>query len=305
MRDAAQRWFRERTSSSSDWPADHLREIKGSTRVSVIIPALNEEATIGPIVRTVKAVAGLADEVIVMDSGSSDRTSDLAREAGAMVHHRDDVLPDLGSRPGKGEVLWKSLAVTSGDIVVYVDGDIKNFAPHFLSGLLGPLLTFPDVLLVKGFYDRPLRDVSATGGGRVTELVARPLINTYFPDLAGVVQPLSGEYAARRSLLESLPFAGGYGVEIGLLIDTFIGHGLAALAQVDLGERQHSHQDTAALGVMSATILHTVLARVSPGQTRDTDITQFERRDGIMRPVTSPVPTDPRPPMIRTQCPSE
>src|SRR5207253_5005085 len=145
--------------------------------------------------------------------------------------------PSIGARPGKGEALWKSLAVTSGDIVVYVDSDLTDFGPHYVTGLLGPLLTSSDVLLVKAFYDRPLLDVSAAGGGRVTELMARPLLDAFFPEVAGVVQPLAGEYAARRTLLESLPFAAGYGVETGLLLDAVAAHGLDAVAQVDLGHR--------------------------------------------------------------------
>jgi glucosyl-3-phosphoglycerate synthase len=195
-------------------------------------------------------------------------------------------------------VLWKALAVTKGDILMYVDADLTGFAEHYVTGLLGPLLGDPSVLMVKAFYDRPLLDVSPAGGGRVTELLARPLLNAFFPELAGVVQPLAGEYAAHRSLLERLPFAAGYAVETGLLIDTWRSHGLAALAQVDLGSRTHGHQDTAALGRMAAAIMHAVARRVAPDYPLWTELTQFAR-DG--HGATVPVPHDiswpERPPM--------
>ena len=200
------------------------------------------------------------------------------------MHHRDEILPDLGSYPGKGEVLWKSLHVAAGDLLVFVDADLTDFGEHYVTGLLGPLLADDSTLLVKAFYDRPLLDVSAAGGGRVTELMARPLLGAFRPELAGVVQPLAGEYAARRSLLETLPFAAGYGVETGLLLDTVAAHGLDAVAQVDLGQRTHGHQDTAALGRMAATILHTVLRRVAPDSPLWTTLTQFHRADGTVVP---------------------
>ncbi|HEV7754280.1 MAG TPA: glucosyl-3-phosphoglycerate synthase [Mycobacteriales bacterium] len=302
MHPDARRWFERRTSAATDWPVDLLAERKGATTVSVVLPALDEEPTVGGIVEAVRALAertGLVDEVVVLDSGSADRTAEVAAAAGATVHHRDDVLPRLGSYPGKGEVLWKALHVTSGDVIVYVDADLTGFGPHYVTGLLGPLLTDPAVLLTKAFYDRPLLDVSAAGGGRVTELMARPLLQAYLPALAGVVQPLAGEYAARRSLLETLPFAAGYGVETGLLLDTVAGHGLDAVAQVDLGHRTHGHQDTAALGRMAAAILRTVLSRVDPGREPWPELTQF-RRDGAgaVEPHDTAVALPDRPPMI-------
>jgi glucosyl-3-phosphoglycerate synthase len=295
----AERWFSRRTSRADDWPVGLLRERKGGATVSVVLPALDEEPTVGPIVAGIVELAertGLVDEVVVMDSGSADRTGEVAAAAGARVVHRDDVLPQLGIRPGKGEVLWKALHVTHGELVVYVDADLTDFGPHYVTGLLGPLLCDPDVLLVKAFYDRPLLDVSAAGGGRVTELMARPLLNLHFPELAGVVQPLAGEYAARRSLLERLPFAAGYGVETGLLIDTVRAQGLDALAQVDLGERRHGHQNTEALGRMAATILHTVTSRL--GLPAAGEFTQFRRVGGVIQPVAAPLPHGERPPMI-------
>ena len=302
MHPDARRWFERRTSHAADWSTAALIERKGDTTVSVVLPALDEEPTVGGIVAGIRALAestGLVDEIVVVDSGSADRTAEVAAAAGATVHHRDDVLPHLGSYPGKGEVLWKALHVTSGDVIVYVDADLTGFGPHYVTGLLGPLLSDPGVLLTKAFYDRPLLDVSAAGGGRVTELMARPLLQAYFPHLAGVVQPLAGEYAARRALLETLPFAAGYGVETGLLLDTVSGHGLDAVAQVDLGHRTHGHQDTEALGRMAAAILRTVLSRVDPGRAPWPELTQFRRdRSGAVEPHDSTVTLPERPPMI-------
>jgi glucosyl-3-phosphoglycerate synthase len=297
MHPIAADWFTRRTSRWSDWPADEVLAAKGDTRVSVVLPALDEEPTVGEIVAGVRTLGPLVDELLVIDSGSVDRTAEVAAAAGATVHHRDDILPAVGSRPGKGEVLWKALAVSKGDILVYVDADLTDFRPHFVTALLGPLLADPATLMVKAFYDRPLLDVSAAGGGRVTELAARPLLNAHFPELAGVVQPLAGEYAARRSLLESLPFAAGYGVETALLIDAWRAHGLDAVAQVDLGQRTHGHQDTAALGRMAATIVHTINARVSPSHALWPTLTQFERHDSAVVPHDTLVAHPDRPPM--------
>lgn len=278
-----------------------LQERKHDTAVSVVLPALDEEPTVGVVVEGVVELAertGLVDEVVVMDSGSQDGTAAVAAAAGAKVYHRDDVLPSVGSRPGKGEVLWKSLHVTSGDLVVYLDADLESFGAHYVTGLLGPLLCEPAVALVKAFYDRPLLDVSPAGGGRVTELMARPLINALAPALAGVVQPLAGEYAARRSLLERLPYAAGYGVEIGLLLDTVDRCGLDAVAQVDLGHRVHGHQNTQALGRMAAAILQAVLARLAPDLPVYGELTQFCRDADLVVPVTTPLPEADRPPMV-------
>ena len=236
MRDDAAAWFASHSSVSTDWPVGHLLRVKGSTRVSVVFPALNEEATVGSLVCSVRQAlmapdSPLVDELVVLDSGSTDSTAAVAAEAGARVVHRDHVLPDLPAVPGKGEALWRSLAATTGDIVVFVDADLLAFDAAFITGLLGPVLTDPTIQLVKATYDRPLADsrqVHPGGGGRVTELVARPLLNAYWPELAGFVQPLAGEYAARRTLLERLPFATGYGVEIGLLIDALAAVGRLA-----------------------------------------------------------------------------
>jgi glucosyl-3-phosphoglycerate synthase len=297
----AARWFAQRTSTAADYPVDRLVAAKGSTRVSVVLPALDEEPTVGTIVASVCDLAertGLVDEVLVIDSGSADQTAKVAAAAGATVLHRDTILPELGSFPGKGEVLWKAQYVATGDILVYVDADLTDFGQHYLLGLLGPLLTDESVWMVKAFYDRPLLDVAAAGGGRVTELLARPLLTTLKPELSGVVQPLAGEYAARRALLETLPFAAGYGVETGLLLDTVAAHGLDVLAQVDLGHRTHGHQDTAALGRMAATILHTVLRRLAPEHPLWSTLTQFVRVDGTVTPVDAEITWPDRPPMV-------
>ena len=223
-----------------------------------------------------------------MDSDSTDATADVAAEAGAKVYRASDVAPGLGTFPGKGEALWKSLLVTSGDLLVFVDADLTHWGPHFVTGLLGPLLADPRVLLVKGFYER-LR-VGADGstsadGGRVTELVARPLLSLWWPGLAGVVQPLAGEWAVRRELMESLPVPVGYGVELAALLDTARRHGLDAIAQVDLGRRGHRHQASHDLAVMAAELLAVAERRRPRARLAPRDrLHQFVRADGEVRP---------------------
>ena len=266
MRSDVRLWSSRRSSQAADWPLADLLAAKGSTRVSVVFPALDEEQTVGDLVRLVRRelmdAAPLVDELVVMDSGSTDRTAEVAAAAGARVVHRDDVLPEVPVLPGKGEVLWRSLAATSGDVVLFADSDLTGVSSSWFTGLLGPLLTDPQVHLVKAAADRPLAGVSHDGGGRVTELVARPLLALHWPELTGFVQPLAGEYAARRSLLERLPFPTGYGVELALLIDSLGAVGLDGLAQVDVGTRQHSHQSTEALGAMAAQVWQAALARL-------------------------------------------
>ncbi|WP_232534303.1 glucosyl-3-phosphoglycerate synthase [Plantactinospora sp. KBS50] len=242
---------------------------KGETRVSVVLPARNEATTVGPIVSTIRRYlvqdVPLVDEVIVVDSRSRDDTVAVATAAGARVVSQDRMTRGLPRLAGKGDALWCGLAAASGDVVAFVDADLREFSPHFITGLLGPLLTDPSVAFVKGFYHRPLigaAGVEQDGGGRVTELMARPLFNLFWPELAGFIQPLAGEYAGRRAVLEQVPFVSGYGVETALLIDLFDLVGLDGLAQVDLGERLHRHQDTEALGRMSAQILYTAWSRL-------------------------------------------
>lgn len=300
MRPDARRWYERRTSRAADWPVADLRAAKGSTTVSVVLPALDEEATVGAVVRCVReaAATGLVDEIAVMDSGSTDRTVAAATAAGARVRLADEVLPGTGTRRGKGEVLWKSLAATEGDILVFLDADLESAGPHYVTGLLGPLLTDPHVRLVKGFYERPLAGDAEAAGGRVTELVARPLLNLLFPALAGVVQPLSGEYAGRRTLLEALPFVCGYGVETGLLLDTLTAVGLDAIAQVDLGIRRHAHQDHLALGRMASEIIQVALSRAGSDVELSTMLTQFRRgTSGDFEPVGADVVITERPPI--------
>ncbi|MGW0731273.1 glucosyl-3-phosphoglycerate synthase [Streptomyces sp. NPDC002851] len=312
MLEEVERWLNRRSWSVTDRPLNQLLAAKarsGST-VSVVLPALDEEATVGEIVATIRRelmsdAAPLVDELVVIDSGSTDRTSEVAAAAGARVVHRDAILPRIPAVPGKGEVLWRSLLVTSGDIVCFVDADLREFSADFVSGIVGPLLTEPGVQLVKAMYDRPLgteSDSPASGrtsgqGGRVTELVARPLLNLHWPQLAGFVQPLGGEYAARRSLLERLPFPVGYGVELGLLVDALHTVGLDALAQVDVGVRKHRHQDGRALGRMAAAIYRTAQLRLARGHLVRPVLTQFERGEAGFEPRTHAVDTEERPPM--------
>ncbi|MER7175534.1 glucosyl-3-phosphoglycerate synthase [Streptomyces mesophilus] len=303
MLEEVERWLQERSWSAKDRPLDLLLAEKSrqGTTVSVVLPALDEEATVGQIVTVIRRElmspsAPLVDELVVVDSGSTDRTAEVAAAAGARVVHRDAILPRIPAVPGKGEVLWRSLLVTSGEIVCFVDADLREFSPDFVSGIVGPLLTEPDVQFVKAMYDRPLGD-EAGQGGRVTELVARPLLNLHWPQLAGFVQPLGGEYAVRRSLLERLPFPVGYGVELGLLVDALHTVGLDALAQVDVGVRKHRHQDGRALGRMAAAIYRTAQLRLARGHLVRPVLTQFERGEQGFEPRTHVVDTEERPPM--------
>ena len=300
----AHRWFSQRTSRAADWPVDRLLAAKGDTRVSVVLPALDEQATVGRIVQVIRRELvdrrRLVDELVVVDSGSTDDTIAVARNAGADVVRREDVLTDLPPRPGKGEVLWRSLAATTGDVVAFVDSDLSDFTSSFVTGLLGPLLTDPAVHFVKATYDRPLNrpdDVQPAGGGRVTELVARPLLALHWPELGGFVQPLGGEYAARRSLLESLPFASGYGVEFGLLVDTYRAVGLDAMAQVDLSRRKHRNQDLHKLGQMAAEILQVAESRLGRSVPERLGLTQFARAADGVRVIDTDVTVVDRPPM--------
>ncbi|WP_426569266.1 glucosyl-3-phosphoglycerate synthase [Streptomyces canus] len=311
MLEEVERWLGTRSWSVTDRPLHGILAAKRASgqSVSVVLPALNEEETVGHIVAAIRhdlvQQVPLVDEVVVVDSGSTDRTSQVAAAAGARVVHRDTILPRIPAVPGKGEVLWRSLLVTTGDIVCFIDADLREFSSDFVSGIVGPLLTDPDIDLVKAMYDRPLGTEStalasrrtAGQGGRVTELMARPLLNLHWPQLAGFVQPLGGEYAARRSLLERLPFPVGYGVELGMLVDALHLVGLDALAQVDVGVRKHRHQDGQALGRMAAAIYRTAQLRLARGHLVRPSLTQFERGANGFEPRTYSVDTEERPPM--------
>jgi glucosyl-3-phosphoglycerate synthase len=299
---AARRWLTNRSWSRPTWTIKQLEEAKGGRTISVVLPALNEEQTIASVVSSISPlIDGLVDELIVLDSGSTDDTEIRAITAGARVVSREQALPDVPPRPGKGEALWRSLAATSGDIVVFVDSDLINPHPMFVPWLLGPLLIGDGIHLVKSFYRRPLKvgdtgGDSASGGGRVTELVARPLLAALRPELGCVLQPLGGEYAASRELLTSLPFAPGYGVEIGLLVDTFDRLGLDAIAQVNLGVRAHRNRPLAELGAMSRQVIATLLSRCGIPDS-GVGLTQFFADGEGYTQRTWPVSLADRPPM--------
>jgi len=250
--------------------ADLVDRLDGRT-VSVCLPARNEADTIGPIVSTIdshlRQQVPLVDEIIVVDDHSTDATASLARDAGAEVVAANDVLADYGEGHGKGEALWKSLFVSSGDLVVWCDADVRSFSPAFVTGLVGVLVAEPEVAFVKGFYDRPLHN--GDGGGRVTELVARPLLALLFPELNPIVQPLAGEYAGRREALEQLAFVEGYGVDLALMIDVVRQFGLGAIAQVDLGQRIHRNRPLDELGPQALSVMHTALQRADPNLVGD------------------------------------
>ena len=266
------KWFAENTFHADEFK--QLDEIVALKReqgvtISLALPALNEQETVGKIIDVIKKElidkAPLLDEIVLIDSNSTDSTREIAAQADVPVYIHQHLLERLGARDGKGEALWKSLLVTRGDIIMWIDTDILNIHPRFVYGILGPLLINPQVQFVKGFYRRPLKvgqKRQAGGGGRVTELTARPLLNLFYPELSGVVQPLSGEYAGRREALEKVPFFSGYGVETGMLIDIYEKYGLQAIAQVDLLERIHHNQHLEALSKMSFAIIQTVMRKL-------------------------------------------
>jgi len=266
------KWFAENTFHANEF--NHLRDLlrikqRQGVSISLALPALNEEETVGKIIRMMKKElmerTQILDEIVLIDSNSADRTREIAKKEGIAVHIHQQILESMGMRSGKGEALWKSLFVTRGDIIVWIDTDIVNIHPRFVYGLIGPLLQNPKIKFVKGFYRRPLKvgqKMQAGGGGRVTELTARPLLNLFYPELSGIIQPLSGEYAGRRNALEQATFFSGYGVETGLLIDIYERHGLSAIAQVDLLERIHHNQHLEALSKMSFAIIQTVMRKL-------------------------------------------
>jgi glucosyl-3-phosphoglycerate synthase len=293
-------WMANHSWSRPCWTVAELEAAKAGRTISVVLPALNEEETVASVIDSIHPMlGGLVDELIVLDSGSTDDTEIRAVAAGAQVISREQALPDLPPQPGKGEVLWRSLAATTGDIVVFIDSDLIDPDPMFVPRLVGPLLTVDGVQLVKGFYRRPLRvsgSEDANGGGRVTQLVARPLLAALRPGLSCVLQPLGGEYAGTRELLTSLPFAPGYGVEIGLLVDTYDKLGLDAIAQVNLGVRAHRNRPLTELGTMSRQVVATLLSRCGVTDS-GVGLTQFFADGDGYTPRTSPVSLVDRPPM--------
>ena len=310
MHPAPTEWFARRTYHHSSFEPSALVEAKrreGLT-ISVCIPALNEEATVGAIVRTIRTDlmehVPLVDEMVVMDSSSTDGTASEAERFGATVFQDRDVLPDLEPMSGKGEALWKSLFVLRGDVILWLDADIRNFDTRFVSGPLGPILTDPDVGYVKSFYRRPIEDGrgGSLEGGRVTELVARPLLSMFWPHLAGMIQPLAGEYAGRRSILERVPFFTGYAVEMGLLIDVAGRFGTDAMAQIDLEERIHRNRPIGELSRMAFAVIRAALSRLGEEERRRASAAvgmfQFDTEDGDYRIVSTPITVEERPPAI-------
>jgi glucosyl-3-phosphoglycerate synthase len=276
-----------------DYPVERLLAAKAGTTVSVCLPARNEEATVGAIVEVLHREllrTGVVDEIVVLDDHSTDATALVAGAAGATVVDAREVLVDAGLGHGKGEVLWKSLLVTGGDVIVWCDADLRDFDARFVTGVLGPLLCDPGTDMAKGFYARPEHD--GTGGGRVTELVARPLVSLLFPELATLHQPLSGEYGGRREILERLPFVEGYGVEIGLCIDYVRRYGTGGLVQVDLDVRHHRNRSLEDLGPQAMAVMQTILRRV------DRDLVPAVAE--LLRPDGTAVEVDvaERPPMV-------
>jgi len=313
----SKQWLAERTFHHSNfWDIKWLveeKERQGLT-ISLCLPTLNEERTIGQEIVILKAELHdhypLLDEIAVIDSGSTDRTCEIAASFGADVYVASEHLAEYGQRRGKGENLWKALYLLKGDIIVYVDADIKNIHPRFVYGLLGPLIQDPEVHYVKAFYDRPLAfsgGLRSTGGGRVTEILIRPLFSLFYPELTAILQPLSGEYAGRRSILEQIPFPVGYGVETAMLIDIYERLGLYAFAQTDLDRRVHRNQETVALGRMAFGVLRTFFSRLTCQQRLQLQqdlpriMRQYEVGDGEYRQVEYDIEEYERPPIIEVE----
>lgn len=272
-------WIKTNTYSHKQFDLERLVSKKQSQglSLSVCIPAREVAGTIGPILEQIEGlkVAGLVDQVVVVDAGSIDGTADVASSLFATVHHENELDPELGPCQGKGDAMWRSLPVLDGDLVVFVDSDTENFSASYITGLIGPLLTSSEVHFVKGAYRRPLTVAGVsypTGGGRVTEICARPLLSLFFPELGGFLQPLAGEVAASRRLLEEMPFSSGYAVEIAMLIDVYSKYGLGSMAQVDIGSRENRHQSLDMLGPMAFSVLKAVYRRLQ----REGRMTQVE-----------------------------
>jgi glucosyl-3-phosphoglycerate synthase len=261
----ARAWYRSNTFSHKQFPAERIAAEREAS-VSLCLPARNEARTIGTILEQVMPLKelGVVDEVVVVDN-STDETAEIARGLGAEVHLQQELMPEHGPVLGKGDAMWRALHVLRGELICFVDADSEQVGPHFVCGLLGPLIFNPWTSFVKGCYRRPFRvgqTVFPDGGGRVTELTARPLLNLFYPELAGIEQPLAGELAARRDLLERLPFVAGYGVDVALVLDAYRVVGLEGIAQVHLDVRQNAHQPLRDLGPMAYEVLHAVASRL-------------------------------------------
>lgn len=307
-------WIKHNTIHHSQfWDLKKLVEEKEKQdlKISLCLPTLNEEETIGKEIVMFKSELmdryPLLDEIAVIDSGSTDRTCEIASTFGADVYLSADILPQYGEKKGKGENLWKAVYELTGDIIVYVDADIKNIHPRFVYGLVAPLIYRPEVHYVKAFYDRPLafsQGVRPSGGGRVTEILVRPLFSLFFPDLTGLIQPLSGEYAVRREVLDKIPFPIGYGVETSHLIDVYEKWGMEAIAQVDLDRRLHRNQETRDLGKMAFGILRAFLFRAEAlgviGKLPElsTLLRQFQAKEETFEQIAHEIVEEERQPMI-------
>lgn len=294
-------WSERNTHHWDDWSLADLVASKRGQRVSLVVPARNEASTVGNLVSklrtTLMETSDLVDELVVIDSDSSDDTARIASDAGAAVYASAAIRPELGTHPGKGEAMWKSQFVTTGELIVFMDADLTDWDTHFVRGLLGPLLNDSRVDLVKGYYRRP--GEHGLDGGRVTELVARPLLALHRPPLRDLIQPLAGEWSIRRSLFERLSVPTGYGVELAALVDTLDTRGMDAIAQVDLGRRDHSHQDLFDLGLMATQIIGLMSRRLGTGpDADDVDLRQYVPIEGSTKVVDRTVSLLERPPLV-------
>lgn len=311
-----QKWIDKNTYHHSEfWDLMKLVEAKEKKglKISLCLPTLNEEKTIGKEIIIFKSELmeryPLIDEIAVIDSGSDDKTLEVAKNYGADTYLASDILPNLEEKKGKGENLWKAIYQLEGDIIVYVDADISNIHPRFVYGLVAPLIHRDEVQYVKAFYDRPLAfsgNVRASGGGRVTEILVRPLFSLFFPELTGIIQPLSGEYAVRRDVLEEIAFPIGYGVETSHLIDVYHKYGLEAFAQTDLDKRVHENKPTQALGKMAFGILQTFIKRakalgVFEKAEHETILRQFQVKQNQYEQNLIEIIEEERPPMIEIE----
>lgn len=310
-------WINSNTYHHSQfWDLKKLIEQKEkqNLKISLCLPTLNEEKTIGKEVVIFKSELidryPLLDEIAVIDSGSDDDTIKIAKNFGADVYLADEILPNIEKKKGKGENLWKAIYQLEGDIIVYVDADISNIHPRFVYGLVAPLIYRQEVKYVKAFYDRPLAvsgSVRASGGGRVTEILIRPLFSLYFPELTGIIQPLSGEYAVRREVLEKINFPIGYGVETSHLIDVYFKYGLKAFAQTDLDQRVHENKPTQELGKMAFGILQTFVKRaktlgvIQEGRDFQTILRQTQAKENVYEQVELEILEEERRPMIEIE----